>query len=101
MGRRTFDEPDEVVEFGGVIEELVSMGGLTVSRSIQPAGWRWSKDFKPLLGGEWCMAHHLGFVISGRQGLEMDDGSTIELAPVTFTTFRQGTMASRSGTSHA
>lgn len=81
MGGRSFDEPDEVVEFGGVIEQLVSIGGLTVSRSIQPAGWRWSADFKPLLGGEWCMAHHIGLVVSGRQEVEFDDGTSMELGP--------------------
>ena len=29
---RTFGEPDEVVEFGGATEQLISIGGLTVSR---------------------------------------------------------------------
>ena len=78
---RRFDAPDEVVEFGGVVEELISIGGLTVSRSIQPAGWRWSEHFKPLVGGEWCQAHHVGMVLSGRQAVEMDDGTMLELGP--------------------
>lgn len=81
MGGRNFDQPDEIVEFGGVVEQLVSMGGLTVSRAIQPPGWRWSTHFKPLLGGEWCMAHHVGYVLSGRQGVHMENGSVVELGP--------------------
>jgi hypothetical protein len=44
---RRSDEPDERIEFGGVIVELLTLGGLTVSRSIQPAGWRWRHDFHP------------------------------------------------------
>ena len=35
---RNFGEPDEVVEFGGATEQLISIGGLTISRSVQPAG---------------------------------------------------------------
>ena len=78
---RSFDDPDEVVEFGRVTEELISIGGLTVSRSIQPAGWRWSEHFKPLVGGEWCQAHHVGMVLSGRQGIRLEDGTAYDLGP--------------------
>lgn len=87
---RSFDAPDEVVEFGGVTEELVSIGGLTVSRSVQPAGWRWSEHFKPLVGGEWCQAHHVGMVLSGRQGIELDDGTKFELGPGDLYDIRPG-----------
>ncbi len=76
---RSFDEPDERIEFGGVVEELVSIGGLTVSRSVQPAGWRWSQHFQPLVGGDRCQAHHVGIVLSGRQGIEFEDGTTYEI----------------------
>ena len=76
---RSFDEPDEVIEFGGVAEQLVSIGGLTVARGVQPPGWRWSMDFKPLVGGEWCQAHHVGVQLSGRQAIELDDGTMFEL----------------------
>jgi len=78
---RSFEEPDESVEFGGVTEELITIAGLTVSRSTQPAGWRWSKDLRPLVGGEWCQAHHVGLVLSGHQGVAFADGTVIELGP--------------------
>ncbi len=78
---RNFASPDEVVEFGGVTEELITIGGLTLSRSTQPAGWRWSEHFKPLLGGDGCQAHHVGVVLSGRQGIALADGTELELGP--------------------
>lgn len=78
---RSFDEPDEMIEFGGAVEELVTIGGLTVSRGVQPPGWRWSTHFKPLVGGEWCQAHHVGMQLSGRQAIELDDGTVFELGP--------------------
>ena len=79
--RRSFDEPDEVIEFGGAVEELVTIGGLTVSRAVQPPGWRWSTHFKPLVGGEWCQAHHVGIQLSGRMAIELADGAVFELGP--------------------
>jgi class 3 adenylate cyclase len=80
-GGRSFDAPDEVIEFGGVIEQLITIGGLTVSRSVQPQGWRWRDDFQPLVGGEWCQANHVGMVLSGRQIILLDDGIEYELGP--------------------
>jgi class 3 adenylate cyclase len=79
--KRSFDDPDEVVEFGGVTEQLISIGGLTVSRSVQPVGWDWHKHFQPLVGGEWCQAHHVGAVIGGRQAVRMMDGTVYEYGP--------------------
>jgi class 3 adenylate cyclase len=33
------------------------------------------------MGGDWCQAHHVGIVLTGRQGVELDDGTVIELGP--------------------
>jgi class 3 adenylate cyclase len=79
--RRSFDTPDELVEFGGVTEQLISIGGLTVSRSVQPVGWRWREHFQPLVGGDWCQAHHVGITLEGRQGILLQDGTEIEYGP--------------------
>ena len=75
---RSFDDPDEIVEVGGTREEIVTIGGLTVSRNTTPPGWRWSEHVKPLIGGEWCTAHHVGVVLSGHMAVELaDDTSTV------------------------
>jgi hypothetical protein len=76
---RRWEEPDEVVSFGGVTEEFVSIGGLTVARSVQPPGWSWHEHFQPLVGGDWCEAHHVGVQLSGRQAIALSDGTTFEI----------------------
>jgi class 3 adenylate cyclase len=78
---RSFDDPDEIVEVGGTREEIVTIGGLTISRNTTPPGWRWSEHVKPLIGGEWCTAHHVGFVLSGHMAVELADGTTMQLGP--------------------
>jgi class 3 adenylate cyclase len=78
---RNWEEPDETIVFGGATEELISIGGFTVSRSTQPPGWHWRKDFQPLVGGEWCEAHHVGIGLEGRQGIRLADGTEFELGP--------------------
>jgi len=78
---RRWEQPDETVAFGGATEELISIGGFTVSRSIQPPGWDWRTHFQPLVGGEWCEAHHVGIGLSGRQAIRLADGTEFELGP--------------------
>jgi class 3 adenylate cyclase len=36
---------------------------------------------RPTVGGEWCQARHVGFVISGRLGTDFADGSRLEFGP--------------------
>ena len=78
---RRFDEPDEVVEFGGVSEQLITIGGVTVTRGVQPAGWSWRDHYQPLGGGEWCQARHVGITLEGRQGIRLADGTEVEYGP--------------------
>jgi class 3 adenylate cyclase len=60
---------------------LVEIAGMTVARTVQDPGWRWSTDMQPLVGGEWCEARHIGVVISGRLGALMRDGTVLEFGP--------------------
>jgi class 3 adenylate cyclase len=78
---RSWDEPDELVEFGGVAVETITIGGLAVSRSVQPPGWSWREHFQPLVGGDWCEAHHVGIQLTGTQAIALADGTTFEIGP--------------------
>ena len=36
------------------------------------------KSIKPIVGGEWCMASHMGYVVSGDMTVVLKDGTKIE-----------------------
>ena len=78
---KSFAEPDESIRFPGITEDLVEIGGMTVARAVQEPGWRWSTDLRPIVGGEWCEARHIGVVISGRLGFLLRDGTVLEYGP--------------------
>jgi class 3 adenylate cyclase len=71
-------QPDESFRFPGYEEDWVEIGGTTVGLAVSAPGWRWSTDMQPIVGGEWCQAHHVGYVISGRWGALLRDGTTVE-----------------------
>ena len=52
----------------------------TGGATFQP-GWCWSNDLRPLLGTDSCPVRHLGYVLSGRLHVQLDDGSTLDLEP--------------------
>jgi class 3 adenylate cyclase len=79
--RKSVDEPAEVVHFPNVQTDIVHLGDLTVGRLVNQPGWRWSKDVRPTVGGEWCQIRHVGFVISGRLGIDLRDGSSVVFGP--------------------
>jgi class 3 adenylate cyclase len=73
--------PDETIRLPGITEELVDLGDLTVGRSVQEPGWRWSTHTRPIVGGDWCKARHVGIVLSGRFGAQLKDGTVLDLGP--------------------
>lgn len=83
VSRRTknLSTPDEVLELPGVTAHLVELGDVTVGRITTEPGWRWSTHVRPVVGGEWCQARHIGFVLSGRLGILRSDGSVTEYGP--------------------
>jgi hypothetical protein len=80
---RSPDNPDEVRPFadgkGGVNVVAVTPG--PVGRGVFEPGWRWSEHVKPIAGTDSCQTAHLGYVLSGRMHIVMDDGSEGECGP--------------------
>jgi hypothetical protein len=65
-------------EVGGVQLDVVAAGNCRVKRLIYPAGFRWSKHMKPIVGTDMCMHAHVGFLASGEIHMEFADGCILE-----------------------
>lgn len=78
---KSLNEPDDVIAAPGLTARLVALGDLTVGEIVSEPGWRWSKDMRPKVGGDWCQVRHVGMVLSGRLGFEFSDGATAEAGP--------------------
>jgi len=79
---KSLDRPDESrkpSDRGRI--DLVTLGEVTVGRAVFQPGWRWSEDVKAVTGTELCEVTHTGYVVSGREGVRMADGSEVELVP--------------------
>ena len=79
--RKNLGEPDETIRFPGVINDIVDLEDMSIARVLHEPGFRWSTHMRPLVGGDWCEIRHVGYVVSGRLGMRLRDGSTIEFGP--------------------
>jgi len=84
--RKSFDRPEETRPFeaGSGQLELVNTDTAPVGRATFQPGWQWSKHVKPIAKTESCQAAHMGYFISGRMKVVMDDGTTEEFGPGDF-----------------
>ena len=57
------------------------LAGQVVGRGTFEPGWKWSENVKPIAGTDSCQVSHLGYVLSGRMRVYMDDGSEAEVGP--------------------
>ena len=78
---KNLGRPDEVIQFPLVTVRVVDLGDITVGHFVNEPGWSWYDCVRPTVGGEWCQARHLGMVLSGRLGVEFQDGTKLEFGP--------------------
>ena len=79
---KSFSSPDETRPFAGKGKiDIVKLGDLPVGKGVFEPGWRWSVNVKPIAGTESCQALHVGYMISGRMRVVMDDGTEAEAGP--------------------
>lgn len=76
-----FTSADETRLFEKGRMDVVTVGGVTFGRGTFEPGWRWSTCVKPIVKTESCQTSHLGYQISGRMHVEMDDGTEREVGP--------------------
>jgi hypothetical protein len=79
---KSFDSPDETRPFEGKGKaDVVQLAGKAIGRGEFEPGWRWSENIKPIAGTDSCEVSHLGYCLSGRMKVFMDDGSEGEVGP--------------------
>jgi class 3 adenylate cyclase len=78
---KNLGRPDEVLEFPLLRVRVVDLGDITVGHFVNEPGWSWYECVRPTVGGEWCQARHLGIILSGRLGVEFEDGTKVEYGP--------------------
>ena len=82
MQSKNLESPDEVRSFEKGRMDVVNLGeDVVAGRAVFEPGWRWSEHVKPVAGTDSCQVPHVGYVISGRLVVRMDDGSEQEIGP--------------------
>jgi quercetin dioxygenase-like cupin family protein len=86
MTRKSLDTPDETRPFEGGTGQvnLVATETGPVGRATFQPGWRWSEHVKPIAHTDSCQASHLGYFVSGRMDVVMDDGEEMVFEPGDF-----------------
>jgi quercetin dioxygenase-like cupin family protein len=80
MGQ-SMDAADETRMFPKGKLDVVHLGEVTVARAVLEPGWRWSEHIKPIVHTDSCQLKHVGYLLSGRMIIRMDDGTETELGP--------------------
>lgn len=85
------DAPDESRPFASHGHaELHKLGHGSVMRGIFEPGWHWSKHVAPIAGTKLCQSPHLGYVVTGRMQIRMEDGTETEIGPGDFVKIAPG-----------
>lgn len=90
--RMSLDTPEETRPFedGMGQVEVVNIEEGPVGRATFEPGWRWSEHVKPIARTESCQAPHMGYFVSGRMRVVMDDGQETEFGPGDFSVIPPG-----------
>src|SRR3954453_3784419 len=90
--RKSLESPEETRPFedGKGKLELDNLEGGPVGRATFEPGWQWSKHVKPIAGTDSCEAAHMGYFVSGRMKVVMDDGEEMDYGPGDFAVMAPG-----------
>ena len=81
--RYNLGKPDETRPFedGKGKLDLVNTDQGLIGKAVFEPGWQWSKHIKPIAKTESCQGAHMGYVLSGRMEIRMDDGKSETFGP--------------------
>ena len=72
---KSHDAPDETRTPSKTRVEVVRLEGFTIGRLNLEPGWRWSECIKPVAGTESCQVSHVGYAVTGRLTIRLEDGT--------------------------
>jgi class 3 adenylate cyclase len=78
---KSFAAPDQVRTFPNGRGDVVTLGESVVGRATYEPGWRWTTAMPAIAGTPTCQLHHLGYSISGRMRVVMNDGQSLDIEP--------------------
>ncbi len=76
---KSFEQPEETRSFDNGRLDLVEIAGNKVGRTHLEPGWKWSEAVKPVVGTDSCQVAHVGYAVSGRLHVVMDNGNELEI----------------------
>lgn len=88
--KKSLNSPDETRDFSNGKLQLVTTEKGPVGRATFQPGWRWTEHMKASAGTDSCQAAHLGYYVSGRMHVVMDDGEEAEFGPGDFAAIPPG-----------
>ena len=81
LQHKPVSRPDEVRPYPLGQNEIFEMDDFVIGRMVHEPGWQWTRHVRPIAGTERCMYHHLGYAVSGRLHVEMEDGTESVIGP--------------------
>ena len=72
--------PDEVRAPDKTRIEIVQFEGCTIGRFNFAPGWRWSECVKPVVKTDRCQVSHVGYAVTGRMTVRLDDGTQMTIS---------------------
>jgi mannose-6-phosphate isomerase-like protein (cupin superfamily) len=78
---KSHNSPDEVRTPNKTRVEVVRLPGYTLGRLTLEPGWKWSECIKPVVGTDSCQVSHVGYAVSGRLTVRLNDGAQKTFEP--------------------
>jgi hypothetical protein len=83
-------EGAERQDVGGLQVDIVRAGNGRMKRIVYPVGFRWSTHMKPVVGTDYCMHTHMGFLARGHIQGVYEDGCAYEVKAPQFAVVEAG-----------
>ena len=80
LSKKNFSQPDSVEVLEKSKFEVVKIEGFTFRRITFEPGFKWSIHIKPVKNDASCQLPHVGYFVSGKLHVAMDNGASEDFA---------------------